>query len=393
MEFSPQVETILKHMRYLCETIGQRGSTTEGERQGAEYCQRTFQNLGLTTRVEHFRSARSIFQPHLIGSLLMLFAFGIYPLGGRATGAIAAIISLIALISELLELSFKDNLIRRMVPKGESQNVFAIIPPHGEHRRDLLLIGHVDTQRTPLIFRSPQWVNAYKVFTTITFITFVIQGLLFVLGAIFQWSWIWLASFPSAICALLLAAICIQADRTPFTVGANDNASAVGTVLTLAEEIAKHPLQQTRVYCICTGCEEVQHYGATDFFKRHRGELLNPRAVVFEMLGCAGPGYLVREGIIVPFRSDPQMVKLAESLAKEHPEWGAYPVNINGGNSELSDCVLFGVPAITVFGLTPQGEAPYWHQVQDTMDIIQPSFLAKNYAFAWALIHRVDQSS
>lgn len=389
----PQVETILKHMHYLCETIGPRGSTTKGERLGAEYCQSVFQKLGLLTNLEHFKSARSIFQPHLIGSLFMLFAFGIYPFGGRITAGIAAAVSLVTLISELLELSFKENLLRWLLPKGDSQNVYAIIPPSAEHRQDLLLIGHVDTQRTPLIFRTPKWVNAYKAFTTIAFVFFVLQTLLFILGTIFQWAWIWWASIPSAGCAVLLAAICLQADNTPFTVGANDNATAVGMVLTLAEQIANQPLHHTRLFCLCTGCEEVQHYGAIDFFKRHREELIKPKAVVFEMLGCAGPGWLIREGIIVPFRSDPQMVKLVEGLAAEHPEWGAYPVSISGGNSELSDCVQFGVPAITLFGLTPQGDAPYWHQIQDTMDKIRPAYLAKSYALTWTLIQTLDKLS
>lgn len=54
-------------------------------------------------------------------------------------------------------------------------------------------------------------------------------------------------------------ALCIEADRTPFTAGANDNASAVGLVLTLAEALVKQPLQHTRVWLACTGCEEVQH--------------------------------------------------------------------------------------------------------------------------------------
>jgi hypothetical protein len=78
--------------------IGPRGSTTEGERQGAEYCRRTFERLGLKPQVEPFTSARSIFHPHLIGSLLMLAAFALYPLGGRTTAALAALISLVALV-------------------------------------------------------------------------------------------------------------------------------------------------------------------------------------------------------------------------------------------------------------------------------------------------------
>jgi hypothetical protein len=385
------LQTWMEHIHALSVEIGPRGSTSEGERKGAEYCQSVLQRLGLGPVMESFTSARSIFHPHLFGSLAMLAAFALYPRGHWWVAALAACVSIAALVSELLELSFHDNLLRRMVPRGQSQNVFSIIPPSGEHHQDLILIGHIDTQRTPFIFSSYQMVELYKGFTTVAFVAFAVQSVLYVLGAIYQWSWIWYATIPTAVCALLLAAICIEADRSPFTAGANDNASAVGLVLSLAEQVGRAPLKHTRLFCVCTGCEEVQHYGAIDFFKRHRSEMKNPRALVFELLGCAGPGWLTREGIIVPFYSDPTLVKLAQQLSSQNPQWGAYPVKINGGNSELADCVRFRVPAITLFGLTREGKAPYWHQAGDTFDRMDPLILEKTRAMAWAMIESLDQ--
>jgi hypothetical protein len=390
MAATPLIRTWLEHIRILSTEIGPRGSTTEGERQGAEYCRRTFERLGLQPAVETFSSARSIFHPHLIGSLLMLAAFVIYPLGGKVSAWLAALLSLLALVSELQELGFQNNLLRLLVPKGQSQNVVAVVPPAGEHIRDLLLIGHIDTQRTPYIFRSARLVEAYKSFTTLAFVTFAAQVLLFGLGALLSLAWAWYAAIPTALCALLLAAICVEAERSPFTAGANDNASAVGLVLALAEEFAVQPLQHTRVWCVCTGCEEVQHYGAIDFFRRHRAEMRSPTALVFELVGVSGPGWLTQEGIIVPFKSDPALQSRAARLAKEHPDWEAYPVRISGGNSEMADCITARVPAITLFGLTRSGEAPYWHQVGDTFDKIRPSVMEKTYQFTRAMIAELD---
>jgi len=70
---------------------------------------------------------------------------------------LSGLICLGTLVSELFELGFKDNFLRRMAPDGASQNVHAVVEPAGEHRQDLVLIGHIDTQRTPLIFRTPRW--------------------------------------------------------------------------------------------------------------------------------------------------------------------------------------------------------------------------------------------
>jgi len=387
----PQVADWLSHIRALAVDIGPRGSTREGERKGAEYAQAQFEKFGLKPVWESFKSARSIFQPHLVGSLLMLVAFAIFPLAGRTTAIFAALLSILVLVSELQELGFQDNFYRRILPKGDSQNVHAVIQPAGEHRQDLVLVGHLDSQRTPLIFRTPAWVKTYDRFTTVLFITFILQVALYTLAIFFPWSWIWYATIPTAICAALLAALCIQADSTPFTAGANDNATAAGLVLTLANHFVKNPLQNTRVFAVCTGCEEVQHYGMIDWYKRHRAELKNPRAVVFEMLGCAGPAWLTKEGIIVPFKADAEMVALIERLSHEHPEWDAYETKVSGGNTEMADAVRAKVPAITLFGITREGVAPYWHQVEDTFDKMDPDVMEKTWNLVNAFIKELDQ--
>lgn len=387
----PQVSTWLKHVRALSVDIGPRGSTYEGERQGTEYARNEFQRIGLEPVWESFQSARSIFLPHVLGSLLMLLAFAIFPLGGRLTAIISAVLSLLVIVNELLELGFKDNLFRRIVPKAESQNVFTVIPPADEHERDLVLVGHLDTQRTPIFFRSPRWVKIYDNFTTLIFITYVVQVVLYTLAIFLPMDWIWYATIPSAVCAVIMAAFFIEADLSPFTAGANDNATAVGIVLTLAEELKKQPLEHTRVFAVCTGCEEVQHYGMIDWYRRHRPELKEPSAVVFEMLGVDGPAWLTREGIIVPFKPDPELASACEQIADENPELQAYPVSISGGNTEMADAVRADVPAITLFGLTREGVAPYWHQKEDTFGKMKPDVMQRSWDFTLALLAKIDR--
>ena len=383
-------ESWLRHVHSLSVEIGPRGSTTEGERRGAEYCQSTLNQAGLAARMESFTSARSIYLPHLLAAAAMLLAFVVYPLAGWASAGLATVLVLVSLSSELLELGFRDNVFRRLVPKASSQNVVATIPPAGQHRRDLVLVGHIDSHRTPLVFSTPRWVSAYQAFTTVVFVLFMLQAILYILGAITQWAWIWPTSIPSAVGALLLAAMCIQADRTPYTAGANDNATGAGLVLTLGGHLQAEPLQHTRVWLACTGCEEVQHYGAIDFFRRHRAELTNPVAVVFELMGCAGPAWLTREGIVVPFHADRDLVDLAERLSAEHPEWGAYPTKIRGGNTEMADALRARIPAIAFMGLGPHGETPYWHQAEDTFDKVDPEVMKRAYAFTWAFVQALD---
>ncbi len=386
----PSIATWLRHIRSLAVDIGPRGPTRPGERQAAMYAQAQFHQMGLEPVLEAYQSARSIFHPHLLASILILLAFILFPQGGKATAILSALLSVFVVVCELLELSFLNNPFRMILPKSDSQNVYALIPPAGEHRRDLILVGHLDSQRTPIIFSTRGWVKVYNLFTTLTFASFILQIIVYSLAIFLRMPWAWFASIPAALCAVLLAAICLQADATPFTAGANDNASGAGLVLTLAEEVSVHPLEHMRIFAVCTGCEEVQHYGMIDFYQRHRLELKNPVALVFEMLGCASPAWVRREGIIVPFYADPGLVHIAEALAARHPEWGAHPAIIKGGNTEMDDALRHKIPAITITGMTTDGESPYWHQLADTFDKMDPGLMEKSWMMAKAMIERLD---
>jgi hypothetical protein len=307
------------------------------------------------------------------------------------TAGIAAAISLVAFACELMELGLRDNLLRWLVPKGDSQNVVATAEPAGDHERDLVLMGHVDSHRTPIIFSTIRWLRAYMILSMVAAVAFSVQVVLYILGTVTQWGWIWPPSIASALCAVLLIAMCIQADSTPFNRGANDNASGAALVLALAGALRDEALAHTRVWLVCSGCEEVQHYGATDFFRRHRNELHNPAALVFDSVGCAGPAWLTKEGIVVPFRSDRNLVALAERVAADHPEWAAYPTRIRGGNTEMADALRARVPAISLCGIDHRGQLPNWHQSGDTFDKIDPDVLARTYAFTRAFMHALDE--
>jgi len=397
----PYVRQCLDHIRALAHDIGPRGSTTEAERRGAVYCENILEALGLAPRVETFISAKSIYLPQVFTGILMVAAFAVYPLFAPISAWIAVALIIVAFVCQNLELAFRDNPYRWLIPKAPSQNVIATLPPHGEHRQDLVLIGHIDTNRTPLIFSSDNWVDAFRIFATITFIGGVAQVALSIIGAVSGLNWVWPLTAIPAVLGLGLAATGIQADLSPFTAGANDNATAVGTVLALARYLQDHPLEHTRVWFACTGCEEVKHYGAADFFRRHRAELLNPKALVFEMLGRDGPAYLLQEGMQpASFQAHPEMIAVAARIAAENPEWGAHPTRVDIGYTEMADALRAGVPAITLIGIGAaglpigyRGKQLYWHRRDDTVDKIDPEVLSRAWAYACAIIRAVDSSS
>jgi len=392
------VRLCLSHIRKLTIDIGARGSTTAGERQGAAYCQDVLQQLGYTPRVEPFSSPKSIYLPIVFTGGLMIAAFAIYPLAQPVTAWISLGLLLVAFVCQNLELAFRDNPYRWFMPTGQSQNVVASLPSHGDHRQDLVVIGHIDTHRTPIIFSTDLWVDGFRLYATTAFIVASAQIVLYLIGALSGLGWIWPVTGLGAAFGAGLIAIGVQADLSPYTAGANDNATAVATVLALARYLQEHPLQYTRVWFACTGCEEVKHYGAANFFRRHKAELVNPKALVFEMLGCDEPGYLLREGMRpASFAADPRMAGLAAQVAEAHPEFRAHPTRVDLGYTEMADALIAGVPAITVIGIGGasipvgyKGRPLYWHRVGDTLDKIDPEVLGHAWGYICEFINAVD---
>ena len=94
--------------------------------------------------------------------------------------------------------------------------------------------------------------------------------------------------------AFALGAAAAMADigLRPVVAGANDNLSAVGTVLALAEALRERPLEGLRVLLVSTGSEESFSEGMQGFGHRHFGELDRERTE-FLALECLGGSTLV----------------------------------------------------------------------------------------------------
>jgi hypothetical protein len=388
---APSAAQAMAHIHCLTEVIGPRGSTTPEERQAAKYAQGVLHGLGVEdVRVEEFESASSTWRPYAVCGLLALLAVAIYPLAGRVSAFAAALLSALTFYWAYRELNFGDNPIRRLLPKGKSQNVIGIIPPDGEARKKVVLIGHLDSHRTPLLFRTTLLVTVFMAIVALGFLSLAGNALLYLLGALTGWPLFYAISWGVAGLALIVLLLCLQADLTPYTKGANDNASAVGVNLSLAERLVKEPLQRTEVWILCSGCEEVGCYGMLAFLKAHKDELRQAYFIDLEGVGIGQLHYAGREGMTRAYRSHPELVTIAEKVAARRPELIAGPKVLPAGYTETGVVVKEGLKGITIIALSPQGFLPYWHQPEDTLDKIEEEPLAQAHEFVWEMMREID---
>jgi Zn-dependent M28 family amino/carboxypeptidase len=182
---------------------------------------------------------------------------------------------------------------------------------------------------------------------------------------------------------------------TPFTQGANDNASGAAIVISLAQEIAQEPLTNFEVWALCTGCEEVGSYGAQEFIKRHKSELQGNYVINIDNVGGSGAGvcYTTTEGMIVPLKPSSELFSLANQIKADSPELNAYTLPFTTLNTDGSCFMINKIPTLSFVGLTPGSVIPNWHQVTDTFEHVENVSVENTESFVLKLLGRLDQEN
>ncbi|MBI5477998.1 MAG: M28 family peptidase [Deltaproteobacteria bacterium] len=381
----------LEHLRGLA-ALGPRPSGSPAEAAAADYAATALRAAGLEPRVEQFVSARSAWYPYAAFAGLALLGEVVFLAGGTSGAAAAFCLTLFGLGAGLLELTFRANPLRWILPRVDSQNVVARIAPRDAARARVVLLGHLDTHRTPLVFSSDGWLRLFEKLVPLGLVSVLLLAVLEALAAAgVRGPW-HLVSLPFGFVAAGLLVLFVQADLTPYTEGANDNASGVAVVLDLARRLRAEPLATTEVWAVLTGCEEVGCYGAFAFAAAHRADLGGAAWIAIDSVGGhgAGPIYLTRETFLLPAPSDPGLVRLAERVAARRPELGLRGTTASGAYTEgcvggRCDCRVLTFLAFDVHGLLPE-----WHRVTDVVANVDPEVVERTESAVWDLLHDFD---
>src|SRR5690554_3903761 len=401
------------HVKELAVGIGPRGSTTEAERKAAEYVAGAFLEAGLEPAVEPFTSTVSRWRPFAVAALVAIVPTLLFLLAGRWLALLLAGVMLAATVSVFLEMYFRPNLLRPFIRKGSSRNVLARVPAAasaaepapdaapraapgtapGAAPRRVILVAHLDTHRTPWAFETAGRLAFFKLMTTLGVVAFLLSVAAFLAFALSGADWlryVALALVPIHACVFALT---WQPDTTPYTAGANDNASGVGVLLNMGERLARQPLANTEVWLLASGCEEVGSVGAQAFVERHRGELDGALGISIDNVGGRGAGvcYTSVEGMVIPLKPSPLLFGLAEELRRGRPDRDAYSLPYTTLHTDATCFIANGIPSLSFVGLTPDGRIPDWHTVSDVYENVDAATVEKTEEFVWRLLGRLDE--
>jgi hypothetical protein len=393
---SEYAQQALSHVQVIAKSG--RGSATAAEKQAADYVHAQLQSMEIEDiQQQPFKGERSlwIFIALVLG--LALVGHAAYWLLRRPAGDLPAIIiSMLAfgLSSYLIwgKFTLRDYPLRMMLPHGASQNVIAKIPPAGEAQRRVILIAHLDSHRAVFWFASDLLVSIFVPLSMLTIFGVFLAIPLYLLAIttqlqVFAWIGLVLAFFH-----FIGWFTGITADLGPYSPGANDNASSVGTVLAIAKRLQLQPLQHTEIWLAFTGCEETSGDGSLALITQYGNELKDATFIDFEMVGIGdGLGYIREEGNLSRFTIPADLEAVIKEVGQPFGmHSGAGP--LVGAASECSILLKHGYKAacIVAYQRGSKGLAE-WHRLTDTPDHLQLSSLERVHVFTWALLHRLDQ--
>ncbi|MBN1344714.1 MAG: M28 family peptidase [Phycisphaerae bacterium] len=392
-------ETFTRDIAVLAEEIGPRAACTDGEEIAANYVTDRFHELGYEPMWQTFAAARSAWLPLALSSGLILVASGLLvAVPARWAAAVTATVAIVILTSTIRELRQKPNLLRRLLPKGTSQNVVAIASPRHERKRRILITSHIDTQRTPLAHRSRGWISLFRrLIIAGVGSAALLAGLALVVliagpSREIGMTCRWIALLPAGL-TMILQLLALQAETTDYSPGACDNASGVAVLLSIAQRLRDEPTSQTEVWLVATGAQEVGNYGASALIADMADELEDAAYLVVDEVGCAGPCYLTEEKRLVTCRYDPSLIAQAQAVAADRPQTAIRPCVYRGTYTEGIVGVAAGMPTLAVIGADLMGWIPHLHRPSDTVENINLDVVRRAELFVWHWLRWYDVRS
>ena len=385
------IKRLHTHLEKLSVDFPHRGSCTLNEGMAQSYCAEVLRSLGLKPEAQEFRSVASAYRPFILASALLLLTYPLFQWMPLAAGLLAAAVT----ISALMELMLMPNLLTLILPKSNSRNLIVRIPAGRESRRILVVMSHIDSHRTPWIFRTPTTFRVYQLLSTMAMLAFVELPVLYGLDllGVFHLSGIYAA--PALALIAVIFFMTLQAEHSPYTAGANDNASGVALLLELARRFRAKPLEYQDVWLVISGCEEVGAHGARAFVKRYGKELRD--AVVLVIDNIAGkdtvPCYYEKETMLLPMKYPSDMLALAREVAEANPAFGARPFSQRGAYTDGTPVLQAGLSCISIVNHTASGWIPYWHHPDDTLSHIDWEAYHRSIGFILKLIERLEKQA
>jgi hypothetical protein len=367
---------------------------TDAERRAALHLEEKLGRLGREAELEPIR-----IRPNFPVVYAVLAALAVVGSVVSVKSAIAGVVILLAVtVLTLADLTGTFMVFRAIVPRRASQNV--ISREDGGKAGTLVLMAHYDAAHTGAVFGRKAMERNAALGKTLhrsigpfepffwSMVVVLICAVLRLIG--FDDLPLTIVQFIPTVVLIASVPLLLDIALSGIVPGANDNASAVATVMRLAERYGG-ALDHFDVWVLFPGAEEGLLLGSRAWIRRHKKEL-DPGSTVFLNLDNVGYGtvrWVTKEGFVFPLAYHPTLVGLCEEIAEEDERHGARGIVLRALTDAYSTRSA-GFPSVSILCLNAMDYSPHYHQHSDTVENIEPEALERVFGFCCELIERID---
>jgi hypothetical protein len=383
-----------ERLRSLLEELEriERPSASEGERRAAEWLVARFAELGAPARIEAEPAHGTYWWPLGIGAALGAIG-GIAALRGRRLlgGALAAA----AGAGVASDYPPGKRLLRRFLPRRTTYNVVCELGP-AEAERTVVLIAHHDAAHSGLVFH-PQLPHiadrlglVEKQDTSPPLMAPVVGGP--VLAALGAFTGKRLLTKLGVFLGLGSAAAMTEIGLREVVPGANDNGTAVISLLALAEELIERPPASLRVILLSVGSEESFSEGIKAFGERHFPTLPRESTAFVCLESTGSPNLLVLrgEGFLKMREYSPRALALMDGLAEELGIALFPNLRLRSGTDGL-ESLAAGYETAVIASCTELKQPANYHWWHDLAENVDFDTVADGIRLSEAAIRRLDR--
>jgi hypothetical protein len=370
----------------------ERPSASEGERRAAEWLVERFRELGAEARIEAEPAHGTYWWPLGIGAALGALA-GALALAGRRRAA--AVLGLVGAAGIADDFPPGRRRLRRVLPKRVTYNVVCELGDPGAERT-VVVGAHHDSAHTGLVFHPgvPPLADRLGLIersdTSPPLMAPVIGGpILAGLGALTGHR---LLAKLGLLLGLGSTAAMAEIGSRNVVPGANDNGTAVVSLLALAERFLAEPPEGVRLLLLSTGSEESFSEGMKAFGERHFDELPRERTFFLCLESIGSPHLLVLrgEGFLRMREYPPRALAFMDGLAEEL-EIPLFPnLRLHNGTDAL-EWLAAGYETAVLAGCTDLKQPANYHWPNDIAANVDFATLAEGIRLAEAAARRLGQ--
>jgi Peptidase family M28 len=367
-----------------------RPSASDGERRAAEWLVDQFRGLGAEARIEAESAHGTYWWPLGIGTGLGALGGLLALRGRRLLGGALGALGAAGIASDFPP---HQRRLRTLLPKRTTYNVVCEIGDP-DAAQTIVVGAHHDSAHSGLVFhpKLPQIGDRLGVIenaeTSPPLMAPVIGGpVLVALGAL---TGIRALTKLGTIMGAGTAAAMAEIGARKVVPGANDNGTAVVSLLALAKRLAEQPAPGVRVILLSAGSEESFSEGIKAFGERHFDELPK-ESTFFLILESTGSPYLLvlrGEGFLKIYDYPGPALELLDTAAEELGIW-LYPnLRLHNGTDGL-EALAAGYETAVIAGCDDLKQPSNYHWPNDVAKGVDFGTVADGIRLSEAAIRRL----